>query len=143
MAVIIQTGIDMDRGGVLITRNPYQKTENDAVVISSVCGHNSRVADNRGMPEQILVNYESDAVIVWTRSSQQDALRFNAKGELSTTAADCADQNGRVLDDKTARTLARLALKIRAAFDDKIEQDIEWGIMQGRIYILQSRPYRD
>lgn len=143
MAVIIQTGVDMERGGVLITRNPYQKTANEAVVISSVCGHNSRVADNSGMPEQILVNYESDAVIVWTKSSQPDALRFNVKGELSATAADCMDENGRVLDDKTARTLARLALKIRAAFDDKIEQDIEWGILNDRIYILQSRPYRD
>ena len=144
MAVIIQTGIDMERGGVLITRNPYQKkTENDAVLISSVCGHNSRVADNRGMPEQVLVNYESDAVIVWTRASQQDALRFNVKGELSATAADCVDESGRVLDDKTARNLARLALKIRAIFDDKIEQDIEWGILGDRIYILQSRPYRD
>jgi len=144
MAVIIQTGIDMERGGVMITRNPYQKkTENDAVLISSVCGHNSRVADNRGMPEQVLVNYESDAVIVWTKSAQQDALRFNVKGELTATAADCADPHGRILDDKTARTLARLALRIRTIFDDKVEQDIEWGMLNGRVYILQSRPYRE
>ena len=143
MAVVIQTGIDMDRGGVLITRNPYQKTANAAVVISSVCGHNSRIADNRGMPEQLLVNYESDAVIVWTKSSQIDALRFDAKGDLGVTATACADANNRILDDETARTLARLALKIRAAFNDKIEQDIEWGMVSGRIYILQSRPCRD
>lgn len=143
MAVIVQTGVDMDRGGVLITRNPYLKTGNDAVLISAVCGHNSQIADNRGMPEQVLVNYESDAVIVWTRSTQQNALRFAAQKEFSAEPAGCADEQGRVLSDQTARALAKLALKIRAVFDDKIEQDIEWGIENGKIYILQSRPYRD
>jgi len=28
-------------------------------------------------------------------------------------------------------------------FGEKIEQDIEWGIQAGKIYILQARPYRD
>ncbi len=143
MAVIIQTGIDMDLGGVLITRNPYLKTVNDAVLISTVCGHNSQIADNRGMPEQILVNYESNAVVVWTRSQQESALRFDKKGELKPTPVTCADANGRILDDAKARSLAVLALKIREAFAEKAEQDIEWGIWKGKIYILQSRPYRD
>jgi rifampicin phosphotransferase len=143
MAVIVQTGIDMDLGGVLITRNPYLKTVNDAVLISTVCGHNSQIADNRGMPEQILVNYESNAVVVWTRSQQESALRFDKKGELKPTPVTCADTNGRILDDAKARSLAALALKIRTAFDEKAEQDIEWGVWKGQIYILQSRPYRD
>lgn len=143
MAVIIQTGIDMEKGGVLITRNPYLKTANDAVLISAVCGHNSQIADNRGMPEQVLVNYESDAVVVWTRSTQQSALRFAASSEFLHQPANCAADNGRILDDTTARTLAKIALKIRSMFGEKIEQDIEWGIQAGKIYILQARPYRD
>ena len=143
MAVIIQTGIDMDLGGVLITRNPYLKMKNNAVLISTVCGHNSQIADNRGMPEQILVNYESNAVVVWTRSQQESALRFDKKGELKATPVTCADANGRILGDAKARALAQLALRIREAFDEKAEQDIEWGLLKDKIYILQSRPYRD
>lgn len=143
MAVIIQIGVDMDLGGVLLTRNPYLKTRGDAVLISTVCGHNSQIADNRGMPEQILVNYESNAVVVWTRAQQETALRFDKKEELKPTPAACADAQGRILTDAKARLLSHLALKIRDAFGEKAEQDVEWGMLKGKIYILQSRPYRD
>jgi phosphoenolpyruvate synthase/pyruvate phosphate dikinase len=48
---------------------------------------------------------------------------------------------GRVLTNLQARSLAKLALRIRAIFGNKSEQDIEWGILRGQIYVLQARPY--
>ena len=35
------------------------------------------------------------------------------------------------------------AIDIRRAFGGKKEQDIEWGILGGRIFIVQARPYID
>jgi phosphoenolpyruvate synthase/pyruvate phosphate dikinase len=32
-------------------------------------------------------------------------------------------------------------MTIKRIFGGKVEQDIEWGIMGGKIYVLQSRPY--
>jgi len=32
-------------------------------------------------------------------------------------------------------------MTIKRIFGGKKEQDIEWGIMNGRIYVLQARPY--
>jgi hypothetical protein len=39
--------------------------------------------------------------------------------------------------------LAKTALNIRKVFGNKAEQDIEWGMIGGKIYILQSRNYID
>jgi phosphoenolpyruvate synthase/pyruvate phosphate dikinase len=131
----------MDRGGVMITKDPFDERNKNAVYISAVCGHNSKVVDNAGVPEQILFNPKSNAVVVMTLSQQQNALEFDENGDLRTTSDTCANARKRVLSNLQARDLARVAINIRSSFGGKREQDIEWGIMKGRVYIVQARPY--
>ncbi len=142
MSALIQVGVDMDRGGVMITRDPFDDENKNAVYISAVCGHNSNVVNNTGLPEQILFNPKSNSVIVMTLSNQQNALAFDDSGDLKETADKCAGPRDRILSDQQARTLAQTATRIERAFGGKT-QDIEWGILAGRIYIVQSRPYID
>jgi phosphoenolpyruvate synthase/pyruvate phosphate dikinase len=92
------------------------------------------------VPEQILYNPRSDSLVVMTLSQAENALRFDEKGDLKETADKCANSRRRVLTDAQAKSLARVALRIRRVFGTK-PQDIEWGIIGGRIYIVQSRPY--
>jgi hypothetical protein len=143
MSALIQVGIDMEKGGVMITKDPFDDGNKNVVYISTVCGHNSRVVDNAGLPEQIMVNTVSNRVVVLTLSQQENALAFDPGGDLRVTADKCAGPGGRVLTDIQARNLARAAVNIKRAFGGKREQDIEWGIMNNRIYIVQSRPYID
>jgi phosphoenolpyruvate synthase/pyruvate phosphate dikinase len=143
MSALIQVGIDMEKGGVMITRDPFDDRNKNAVYISAVCGHNSKVVDNTGIPEQILFNPRSNSVIVMTLSQQENALAFDVDGDLKETVDKCAGAKKRVLTDLQARNLAKAAIKIRAAFGGKKEQDIEWGILNERIYVVQSRPYID
>lgn len=143
MSALVQVGVDMEKGGVMITKDPFDDRNRNAVYISAVCGHNSKVADNTGIPEQILFNPKSNSVVVMTLSQQENALAFDEAGDLKETADKCAGAEKRVLTDLQARTLAKAAISIRAAFGGKKEQDIEWGIMNGRIYVVQSRPYID
>ena len=140
MSALVQLGIDMTKGGVMITKDPFDAENKDAVYISAVCGHNSKVVDNSGLPEQILFNPKSNSVIVMTLSQQENALAFDENGDLKETHDKCANAQRRVLTDLQARTLAKTAIDIRRVFG-KREQDIEWGIMNGRIYIVQARPY--
>lgn len=142
MSALVQLGIDMTKGGVMITKDPFDGENKDAVYISAVCGHNSKVVDNSGLPEQILFNPKSNSVIVMTLSQQESALAFDENGDLKETSDKCANAQKRVLTDLQARTLAKTAIDIRRIFGKK-EQDIEWGIMNGRIYIVQARPYID
>jgi phosphoenolpyruvate synthase/pyruvate phosphate dikinase len=133
----------MEKGGVMITKDPFDDRSKDAVYISAVCGHNSKVVDNIGIPEQILFNPKSNSVVVMTLSQQENALAFDPKGDLRETVDKCAGAKKRVLTDLQARALARAAINIRRAFGGKKEQDIEWGILGGRIYVVQARPYID
>ena len=143
MSALIQLGVDMDKGGVMISKDPFDARSKNSVYISAVCGHNSKVVDNTGIPEQILFNPRSNAVIVMTLSDQTNALRFDLNGDLKETADKCAGPNKRVLTDAQARELARTAIMIRGIFGGKNEQDIEWGIMNGKLYIVQARPFID
>ncbi len=143
MSALIQVGVDMDKGGVMITKDPFDERNRNAVYISAVCGHNSKVVDNTGIPEQILFNPRSNSVVVMTLSQQENALAFDEDGDLKETVDRCAAAQKRVLTDLQARNLAKAAIKIRTAFGGKAEQDIEWGILNGKIYVVQSRPYID
>ncbi len=144
MSALIQVGIDMQKGGVMITKDPFDRENKNAVYISSVCGHNSKVVENSGIPEQILVNPKSNAVVVMTLSDQKNSFRFDEKGDLKETPDECArTATKRVLTDLQARSLARAATSIKRAFGGKKEQDIEFGILNGIIYVVQARPYID
>lgn len=143
MSALVQVGVDMERGGVMITKDPFDDRSKNSVYISAVCGHNSKVVDNTGIPEQILFNPKSNSVVVMTLSQQENALAFDANGDLKETVDKCAGAKKRVLTDLQARALAKAAINIRTAFGGKKEQDIEWGILNGKIYIVQARPYID
>jgi phosphoenolpyruvate synthase/pyruvate phosphate dikinase len=80
---------------------------------------------------------------VMTLSQQENSLEFDANGDLHETTDKCANAQKRVLTDLQARSLAKAAMNIRRVFGNENDQDIEWGIMNGRIYIVQARPYID
>jgi Pyruvate phosphate dikinase, AMP/ATP-binding domain len=142
MSAFVQIGVNMDRGGVMITKDPFDAQNKNTIYISVVCGHNSKIPDNKGIPEQVLFNPKSNSVVVMTLSQQENSLTFDANGELKETTDKCADkQTKRILNNLQTRSLAKTALAIRKVFGDKKEQDIEWGIMNGKVYIVQSRPY--
>jgi hypothetical protein len=142
MSALIQLSVDMQKGGVMISKDPFDDENKNAVYISAVCGHNSNVVNNNGIPEQILFNPKSNSVIVMTLSDQINSLKFSAEGGLEETPDKCANPvTKRILTDWQVRSLAKTALNVRRIFGGKAEQDIEWGIMNGRIYIVQARPY--
>lgn len=142
MSALIQLSVDMQKGGVMISKDPFDDENKNAVYMSAVCGHNSNVVNNTGIPEQILFNPKSNSVVVMTLSDQKNSLKFSAEGGLEETPDNCANPTtNRILTDLQVRNLAKIALGVRRIFGNKAEQDIEWGIMNGRIYVVQSRPY--
>ncbi|HVE58549.1 MAG TPA: PEP/pyruvate-binding domain-containing protein [Pyrinomonadaceae bacterium] len=142
MSALVQLSVDMQKGGVMISKDPFDDENKNSVYISAVCGHNSKIPDNNGIPEQVLFNPKSNSVIVMTLSQQENSLKFDQGGGLVETPDTCVNkQTKRVLTDLQTRQLAKIALEIRRIFGNKAEQDIEWGIMNGRIYIVQARPY--
>jgi hypothetical protein len=138
MAVLVQTGVKMDNGGVMITKDPYDKENKGAVYISATWGHNIGVtSEKKAIPEQILFSPKSNSVQVLTRSDQETMFVTDASGGLKEIPF---TSKRRILSDVVARDLVKIANQIKRMFGG-VEQDIEWGIMNGRIYIVQARPY--
>lgn len=151
MSAFIQLAIDMNNGGVLVTKDPFDADNKGAVYISAAWGHNLQITNpneqvnNSGqkpklkvVPEQILFTPKSNSVQVLTRSNLENIITFDAGGGLKETPV---STERRVLSDKTVRDLVKVAVAVKKVFGSKNEQDIEWGIMNGKIYLLQARPY--
>ncbi len=138
MSALIQVGVNMDSGGVMFTTDPFDADNKGAVYISAVWGHNDSITANKFVPEQVLFNPKSNAVQVLTLSQQESVLKFGENGDLVESNETFKP---RVLTDQNIRQLVRVAAQIKKTFGGKKEQDIEWGIMNGKIYLLQARPY--
>jgi hypothetical protein len=149
MGVLIQVGVTMDDGGVMITKDPYDPTNKGAVYISATFGHNIAVTSEgvgssvgggskKAIPEQILFSPKSNSVQVLTRSDQETMFVPDTQGGLKEVPF---NSRRRVLSDAVVRNLVRSANYIKTVFGGKKNQDIEWGMMNGRLYVVQARPY--
>jgi hypothetical protein len=137
MAVLIQEGVNADSAGVMITTDPYDNENRNGIYISAKRGLGIKVVEGQKIAEQLIFSPRAQAVRVLTRSAEDSLLTFDERGgvkEIPITGARV------VLNDETVRRLARVAAQIKRVFGGK-EQDIEWAVLRGRVYIVQSRPF--
>lgn len=137
MAVLIQEGINADSAGVMITTDPYDRENDNAIYISAKRGLGIKVVEGQKIAEQIIFRPRANAVQVLTRSAEDSLLTFDAKGgvrEIPITGERA------VLTDQMVRRLVKAALNIKRVFGGK-DQDIEWIYLRGQIYIVQARPF--
>jgi hypothetical protein len=137
MGVLIQEGINSESSGVMITTDPYDKEDTDAIYISAKRGLGIKVVEGQKIAEQIVYHTRGSSVQVLTRSAEDSLLTFDEKGgvkEIPITGERA------VLTDDVIRRLVRAADLVKRVFGNR-DQDIEWAYMKGQIYIVQSRPY--
>ena len=137
MAVLIQQGINADSAGVMITCDPYDPANKSAIYISAKRGLGIKVVEGNKIPEQLIYNPDTNAVHTLTRSAEDSVLTFDARGGVREVAS--TDKRA-VLTDDLVHRLADAGAQIRRIFGNK-PQDIEWAILNGKIYIVQARPY--
>jgi hypothetical protein len=137
MAVLIQEGINSESSGVMITADPFDKDNKDAVYISAKRGLGIKVVEGKKVAEQIIFRTRANAVQVLTRSDEDSLLTFDEKGGVKEIAI---IGERIVLTDDVVRRLVSAANRIKRVFGSR-DQDIEWAYMKGQIYIVQSRPF--
>ncbi|GBM67462.1 putative phosphoenolpyruvate synthase [Araneus ventricosus] len=140
MAVVIQEMVACDVSGVMFTCDPV--TNNPSVItITANYGLGETVVSGSVEPDTFVLrkedsgNLELDEVIVGAK--HQRIIMQDSGG----TVIEDLDENSRnesCLSKETAVRLAKLSLKIEKFY--KSTRDIEWGILNNEIYILQSRP---
>jgi hypothetical protein len=137
MAVLLQEGINADSAGVMITIDPFNPEKRGVVYINAKRGLGIKVVEGQRVAEQVIYNPRTDTTQVLTRSAEDSLLKFDERGGVREVPLVGPRA---VLTDKTVRQLAVASAAIKRVFGDR-EQDIEWLMMGGRLYIVQARPY--
>lgn len=137
MAVLVQEGVNSESSGVMITADPFDKDNKDAIYISAKRGLGIKVVEGKKVAEQIIFRQRANAVQVLTRSDEDSLLTFDDHGGVKEVAI---TGERVVLTDNVIRRLVSAAAAIKRVFGSR-DQDIEWAYMKGQIYIVQSRPF--
>jgi pyruvate,water dikinase len=112
MAVVVQKMLDPVKSGVLFTADPVSRRR-DRMIIESVFGLGEQVVSGEVTPDHYVVD----------RAGKIKREHIVDK---------------RVLEPEEIQQLVNLGRKLEEHFG--MPQDIEWGIEDGKIYLLQSRP---
>ncbi len=138
MAVVVQRMANADVSGVLFTANPTTGARDEMIVNASF-----------GLGEAIVSGEVTPDIWVLDRASltPKDSVTGNkahkvvaaGDGGVTLVKANTAERNAQSLDHTRLTELARLALKVEAAFDS-VPQDIEWVFAQQQLWLVQSRP---
>ena len=139
MAVLVQEGINSEKAGVIITANPYDRADRNAIYINAKKGLGERTVSGQLVGEQVVFNPRYRTVQVLTRSKEDSQLVFAKDGGLVEAPI---VGNRSVMPEAIVRRLAAVAQQIKRVFRGS-DQDIEFGIVGEQIYIFQSRPYID
>ncbi len=131
MAVLVQRLVDADASGVLFApAGPGSVSE-----IEASWGLGPSVVEGTVTPDSYRVRAEG--TVEHTVGRKETRLDRRGPGAVAR-AVSTQDQDRPVLDDATARRLARLGQRVVGALGRA--QDIEWALASGNLWILQARP---
>ena len=136
IAVVVQQLVHSEKAGVMFTSHPI--TGEPLTIIEGSWGLGEAVVSGSVSPDKYIFDQRSEKVDDILISNKK--VEIIADGDHGTKLVDvpAARQDAQVL---STAEVAKLAMYGKIAENHYgIPQDVEWGIVNGTIYILQSRP---
>ena len=132
IAVPIQLMIQSEVSGIMFTVNPITNNRGE-VSVEAAFGLGQPIVSGEITPDQYVVRKSTEKIVY--RFISKQTWQFTKAGN---TPVSKAHQQVQKLDNKKIVELAKLGMHI----DDHYgrPQDIEWGLEDGKLYIVQSRP---
>lgn len=159
MAVVVQLMVESEVSGVLFTANPIN-TATDEVVINASWGLGELIVQGSVTPDEFVVKAVRPLAVGYDQryhlaSGNQPTLRIksriigskeqrmvrdttNGHGNLTQEVPE-SERSISTLSDAQVIELAELGRRVQAYYE-QIPQDIEWGMADGKFYLLQARP---
>ncbi|GIW69981.1 MAG: phosphoenolpyruvate synthase [Patescibacteria group bacterium] len=132
IAVPIQLMVQSDYSGIMFTVNPLTNNQ-DEVSIEAAYGLGQPVVSGEITPDQYIVNKKTGKISSRYIAKQTWQLTLAGKTPISKKFQDVQK-----LSNKQIVELAEIGMRIEKHYGRP--QDIEYGIEDGKIYIVQSRP---
>jgi pyruvate,water dikinase len=134
MAVVVQRQVAADVAGVLFTANPRTGDLRE-MVVEACWGLGEALVSGKVQPDVWRIKRDAGEVIERRIADKQQMLSPDGVGEESPVPE--AMRRKPCLDDDALQSLHQLGLRSAEHFGG--EQDLEWAIERGRLYLLQSR----
>ncbi len=134
IAVVVQQMVESEKSGVIFTTNPLNNSSNELYIDASF-GLGESVVSGQVNADNYIIS-KSGEILSVNIGDKKIQIVYSDKGTKSI-AIEEAKSLSRVLSDEEIRDLLEIAIKIEEHYS--CPMDIEWGIKDNKIYILQAR----
>jgi pyruvate,water dikinase len=135
LSVVVQRMVFPEAAGIMFTADPVSSNRK---VVSIDAGFGLGEAMVSGLVTPDTYRVRSGTIVEKKISTQTTELRPAPGGGTEEHPVEPARRHRQTLSDEQIVALARLGRRIEAHFGTP--QDIEWGLVDGELNVLQSRP---
>lgn len=132
IAVPVQLMIQSEVSGIMFTVNPLTNNLNE-ISVEAAYGLGQPIVSGEVTPDQFILDKKSFKILNEKISTQTWQFTMGGNTPISK-----AYQKKQKLSDKYVKELAKVGAHIEKHYGKP--QDIEWGMEEGKLYIVQSRP---
>jgi pyruvate,water dikinase len=137
VSVVVQAMINSEVSGILFTVNAVNY-DPEEVVINASWGLGEAIVGGDVNPDTLIVRKEDGRVVSRQTASKDLMIIYAADGGTITIDTPEELRLPPCLTDSQAAELATLGARIEAHYDRPM--DIEWGLLNDELYLLQARP---
>jgi pyruvate,water dikinase len=137
IAVVVQRMVDAEKSGVMFTRHP--STGDRGMIVEAAWGLGEAVVSGTVSPDHYEINPETATITESTiADKKQRMVKDPQTGETALQEVPEADRTARVITDAEIERLVELGQLVENHYGEP--QDVEWAIVGGEVFMLQSRP---
>lgn len=134
VAVVVQKMVQSGISGVAFSVNPITNNSNE-LVIEAIIGLGEAIVSGKVTPDTYVVNKKENIIKGKEIKFQKTKLiKINNENEW----VDIDGENNQKLDDERIKELSDTIQKLEKFYNFPV--DVEWGVVENKIYILQCRP---
>ncbi|WP_135826521.1 phosphoenolpyruvate synthase [Halorussus ruber] len=137
IAVVVQRMVDAEKSGVMFTSHP--STGDPRIIIEAAWGLGEAVVSGSVSPDNYVVDRETGAVDEVTIADKKTKMEKDEEtGETVEREVPEDLREAQVLDERDIERLVELGERVEDHYETP--QDVEWAIVDGEVFMLQSRP---
>ncbi|QFU82865.1 phosphoenolpyruvate synthase [Natronorubrum aibiense] len=136
IAVVVQQMVDAEKSGVMFTSHP--STGDPTMIIEAAWGLGEAVVSGAVSPDNYIISREDGDVDVTVAEKKVMHEKDEETGQTVEREVPEDKRTERVLSEDEIEQLVELGERVENHYDQP--QDVEWAIVEGEVFMLQSRP---
>ncbi|MFD1563819.1 phosphoenolpyruvate synthase [Haloarchaeobius amylolyticus] len=136
IAVVVQQMVDAEKSGVMFTSHP--STGDPTMIIEAAWGLGEAVVSGAVSPDNYIIDRSDRSMDVTVAEKKVMHEKDEETGQTVEREVPEDKRTARVLDDDEIDELMDLGERVEDHYGEP--QDVEWAIVGGEVYMLQSRP---